>query len=157
MAQGDWLFTVVANKLAWQYASNVQIGEGEVAILYASGSWGVIDPAHRGNCGPQGNGVTGTDEIIAPGLPEGSLLCKTADGEVSAFPESCMLTTSIPGYLYFIANDYVETGNGSGFNDNTGSLLVEIVIQPAHAALSKSRVKQIKGEPVKVPHVLQVR
>jgi len=157
MAQGDWLFTVVANKLAWQYASNVQIGEGEIAILKASGSWGVIDPAHRGNCGPQGNGVTGTNEIIAPGKPEGCLLCKTANGEVFAFPESCMLTTSIPGYLYFIANDYVDTGNGSGFGDNTGTLLVEIVIQQAHVGLKASEINVVKGEPVEITHVLQVR
>src|ERR1039458_1936728 len=86
-----YVFNIVANQMNWQKTSFALAGN-QTVILTASGTWGVIDPAHRGQCGPAGNVVTGTGDIIAPGAKEGALLCRTADGNVVAFPESCTVT-----------------------------------------------------------------
>jgi hypothetical protein len=108
----------------------------------------VIDPAHRGYCGPSGGGVNGTGGIIQPGAPEGALLVHLADGEVYAFPPSNVLTVGIPGQLVFIANDYQNTG--AGFTDNEGYLVVNILIQDAHTKFGKPQLAFSKDNQIVV-------
>ncbi len=131
----SYVATIEARNASWQVIKGVQIQSGQTAIITASGTWGVIDPRNRGYCGPSGDGVNGTGDIVEPGAPEGALLVHLADGEVYAFPPSNVLTVGIPGQLAFIANDYQNTG--AGFTDNKGYLIVNILIQDPQTKLDK--------------------
>ncbi|HDR8859224.1 TPA: hypothetical protein QDA74_003722 [Burkholderia territorii] len=128
-----FIVEVRAASPSWQ-SSEVSLAPGESAEITATGSWGVIDPAQRGNCGPGGNGVTshGTFMGASIGAPEGCLLVRDGSANILAFtPTQERITVHVPGLITFVANDDPTPPQGwgfQGFGDNTGSLEVTIKV-----------------------------
>lgn len=135
---------VEARKDTWQ--AEIALEKGQSVTLdiplfsdLTEQVWAVIDPDHRGQNTAVGNGVIAHDGFIAPDLQEGALLVRGSDLKIRSFTSpSGSMVVSVPGVLYFIANDNYKNNNrvfqpgfhGNGFDDNSGSITVRYYKYP---------------------------
>jgi hypothetical protein len=133
-------FTVDASKAYWQ-TNDIIISNDEEAIIttypYDSGtncisiyspSWG------RGTVGAAGYTNVAGSVFRKANAPEGCLLMKTSDGNITPWTNNIeQLTVTTAGQISFSINDDM-TGNGHGlstdYGDNTGAISVSVVVLP---------------------------
>lgn len=120
-------FTVDARQ-QWQ-ATGVSVPAGQrAAIRYVSGQWSVSPGT--GTVGPEGaRGYTAKPGYSLPGSPEGMLVAKIGENG-TPFPvgQTAQTPTGQAGMIYLTANDDTIPEYGRGFADNSGSIVVEIVL-----------------------------
>jgi hypothetical protein len=106
---------------------------GERARLTPTGTWGVIDPAKRGENGPLGNGITAGSSAALPGGKEGCLMVRIGENAPYCFSEkSGSQIVFGPGEIRFRGNDDLGLGdkdiNFQSFRDNFGMIKIFIEI-----------------------------
>jgi hypothetical protein len=149
---------ILAEAQAWQY-SGVDLGQGFVATITASGEW-KINPQWKRKVGPSGNPKAKAGKFYLKfGAAEGCLLVRNGDTVLAFSRDADTIVINKPGKIYFCANDeptadgvtrfkdlleskkgkhfldalpipaLKEESGGSGFLDNSGSIKVRVAVK----------------------------
>lgn len=110
----------------WQ-KTGIKVTKLEKAVItYRDGSWN-ISPAVRG-CGANGTGVyIAKPGYTMPGKPEGGLIGRIGS-DVFWIGSRGETPAGLQGELELCVNDDLDGRYGAGFQDNSGSITVEIAL-----------------------------
>lgn len=119
--------TVNAGQL-WQSSGITVQAHEKVSVRYKSGRW-TANPS-TGMVDANGNSRYNAKSGYAlPGAKEGALIGKIGN---SAFllGNSGQVPQNLTGELFYVINDDVSAAYGSGFRDNSGTINVDITVEP---------------------------
>ncbi len=117
----------VAANVKWQKTGVYSSENEKIVVIYRSGKWSV-SPSVRNVDGNGSSGYIAKKGYTMPGKPEGSLIGRIGSntfylgnrGETPA---------GVAGELELCVNDDLDGKYGKGFQDNSGSISVELELE----------------------------